>query len=168
MNYLFSLMRFAYYVIESDEARNPIEILAPYKTSQQKQAMCEALFRTIVTGFTTSIFHFQWLNLKFNAIASLLFSCVLQHFKLGNYSFEINAYEPENNTLQSEYRFKKPITITLVYDVEQMLKLNERVVSDEVTKEDIDPVLLLWDKKNQTWYLYRNITMKIKRTAYLS
>ena len=81
-----------------------------------------------------------------------LFSCVFQQFKLGNYSFQIKAYEPENNTLQSEYRFKKPITITLVYDVDQMLKPNKKVVSDEVTSKDIDPVLLLWDEKNQTWY----------------
>jgi hypothetical protein len=33
-----------------------------------------------------------------------------------------------------------------------MLKINKKVVSDEVTNEDIDPVLLLWDEKNQTWY----------------
>ena len=38
-----------------------------------------------------------------------------------------------------------------------MLKLNKKVVSDEVTKEDIDPVLLLWDTVNQTWYLEINI-----------
>ena len=63
------------------------------------------------------------------------------------------AYEPKNNTLQTGYRFQKPITITLVYDVRQMLKLNKKIVSDEVTKEDIDPVLLLWDNVNQTWYL---------------
>ena len=67
------------------------------------------------------------------------------------------AYEPENNTLQTGYCFQKPITITLVYDVRQMLKLNKKVVSDEVTKEDIDPVLLLWDTVNQTWYLEINI-----------
>jgi hypothetical protein len=36
-----------------------------------------------------------------------------------------------------------------------MLKLNRKVVSDEVTNEDIDPVLLLWDTKNQTWYVKR-------------
>ena len=86
---------------------------------------------------------------------SLLIHCFLvfwQHFKLGDYSFQIKAYEPENNTLQSNYRFKKPITITLVYDVDQMLKQNKKVVSDDVTNEDIDPVLLLWDEKNQTWY----------------
>ena len=34
-----------------------------------------------------------------------------------------------------------------------MLRGNKKVVSDEVTKEDIDPVLLLWDAKNQTWYV---------------
>ena len=75
-----------------------------------------------------------------------------KHFKLGDYSFQIKAYETENNTLQSNYRFKKPITITLVYDVDQMLKQNQKVVSDDVTNEDIDPVLLLWDEKNQTWF----------------
>ena len=55
--------------------------------------------------------------------------------------------------MQTEYRFKKPITITMVYDVDQMLKMNKKVVTDEVTQDDIDPVLLLWDIKNQTWYL---------------
>ena len=34
-----------------------------------------------------------------------------------------------------------------------MLRMNKKVVSDEVTNEDIDPVLLLWDEKNETWYL---------------
>ena len=66
----------------------------------------------------------------------------------------IKAYEPENNTLQSEYHFMKPITISLFYDVDQMLKKNRKTVSKEVTKEDIDPVLLLWDKKNKTWQVY--------------
>jgi hypothetical protein len=33
-----------------------------------------------------------------------------------------------------------------------MLKINKKVVSDDVTNEDINPVLLLWDEKNQTWY----------------
>jgi hypothetical protein len=74
-----------------------------------------------------------------------------QHFKLGNYSFQIKAYEPENNTLQDKYHFKKPITISLFYDVDQMLKGNKKTVSGEVTNEDIDPVLLLWDTENQTW-----------------
>ena len=78
---------------------------------------------------------------------------MLQHFKLGDFSFQIKAYEPTNNTLQSKYRFKKPITITMVYDVDQMLKQNKKVVSDDVTKEDIEPVLLLWDAKNRSWYL---------------
>jgi hypothetical protein len=45
----------------------------------------------------------------------------------------------------------KPITISLFYDVDQMLKKNRKTVSKEVTKEDIDPVLLLWDKINKTW-----------------
>lgn len=40
----------------------------------------------------------------------------------------------------------------MVYDVDQMLKKNRKVVTDEVTSKDIDPVLLLWDKENQTWY----------------
>ena len=29
----------------------------------------------------------------------------------------------------------------------------KEIKEDEVTKDDIDPVLLLWDAKNQTWYL---------------
>ena len=36
--------------------------------------------------------------------------------------------------------------------MDQMLKLNKKVVSDEVAEDDIDPVLLLWDTNNQTWY----------------
>ncbi|XP_028399178.1 uncharacterized protein LOC114522645 isoform X2 [Dendronephthya gigantea] len=75
-----------------------------------------------------------------------------KHFKLGNYSFQIKAYEPENNTLEEEYRFKKPITISLFYDVDQMLKQNKKTVSSEVNNNDIDPVLLLWHTKNQTWF----------------
>ena len=43
----------------------------------------------------------------------------------------------------------------MVYDVEQMLKMNKKLVTDEVTQEDIDPVLLLWDTKNQTWYIFK-------------
>ena len=65
----------------------------------------------------------------------------------------MKAYEATNNTLQSKYHFKKPITITLFYDVDQMLKGNKKVVSDEVTNKDIDPVLLLWDTKNKTWWV---------------
>ena len=71
---------------------------------------------------------------------------------MGDYSFQIKSYNTENKTLISKYRFNKPITITLVYDVDQMLKLNKKVVSDEVAEDDIDPVLLLWDTNNQTWY----------------
>ena len=44
-----------------------------------------------------------------------------------------------------------------------MLKLNKKVVSDEVTKEDIDPVLLLWDTVNQTWYFKKNPFYKIQK-----
>ena len=113
--------------------------------------------------YSVSDFNFQYTSIAFKAdssdkhnnyyISHDLFLYVLQHFKLGDYSFQIKAYEPENNTLHSQYRFKKPITITLVYDVNQMLKQNKKVISDDVTNEDIDPVLLLWDTKNQTWYL---------------
>ena len=46
-----------------------------------------------------------------------------------------------------------------------MLKLNKKVVSDEVTKEDIDPVLLLWDTVNQTWYLEKNPFYKIQKNS---
>ena len=63
----------------------------------------------------------------------------------------IKAYDPNNNTLWSEYHFKKPIIISLFYDVKQMLKANKETVSNEVTKQDVDPVLLLWDTKNQIW-----------------
>ena len=70
---------------------------------------------------------------------------------MGNYSFQIKAYDTVNNSLQSNYQFKKPVTISLFYDVEEMLKKNKKLVSDEVTKDDIDPVLLLWDVEKKIW-----------------
>ena len=85
-------------------------------------------------------------------LTNILYLYALQHFKLGNYSFEITAYDPTNNTLRSGYRFEKPVIVILYYDVEEMLKSNAKVVSTEVTKQDINPVLLLWDTQNQTWY----------------
>ena len=113
---------------------------------------CEIRYQTLINE-TTLIYWMTRDNSLFLSrdIFNTLFCFSFQHFKLGNYSFQIKAYEPENNTLQSEYHFKKPITISLFYDVDQMLKGNKKTVSNEVTNEDIDPVLLLWDTKNQTW-----------------
>ena len=39
----------------------------------------------------------------------------------------------------------------MFYDVDNLVKANKKVVNKEVTSNDVDPVLLLWDKKNQTW-----------------
>ena len=39
----------------------------------------------------------------------------------------------------------------MFYDVDNLVKANKKVVSDEVEKEDIDPVLYLWDPKNESW-----------------
>ena len=70
---------------------------------------------------------------------------------LGNYSFVIKALDPVNNTVQEGFKFAKPITIAMFYDVDNLVKANKEHVNNEVTKEDIDPVLYLWDPKNETW-----------------
>ena len=70
---------------------------------------------------------------------------------LGNYSFVIKALDPVNNTVQEGYRFVKPIKISMVYDVNRLVKANKKHVSNKVTKEDVDPVLYLWDPENETW-----------------
>ena len=70
---------------------------------------------------------------------------------MGNYSFQIKAYDTVNNSLKSKYRFKKPVTISISYDVEQMFKKYKKVLSNEVTSDDIDPVLLLWDLEKKIW-----------------
>ena len=46
-----------------------------------------------------------------------------------------------------------------------MLKGNNEVVSNEVAKQDIDPILLLWDSKNQTWYaVFKQLTTSTIKT----
>ena len=70
---------------------------------------------------------------------------------LGNYSFMIKALDPVNNTIQEGYQFAKPITLSMFYDVDNLVKANKKHVNKEVTKEDIDPVLYLWDPENKTW-----------------
>ena len=70
---------------------------------------------------------------------------------LGNYSFVIKALDPQDNTVKEGFKFSKPITITMFYDVDNLVKANSKHVNNEVTKEDIDPVLYLWDSKNDSW-----------------
>ena len=70
---------------------------------------------------------------------------------LGNYSFVIKALDPVNNTVREGFEFAKPIKIAMFYDVDNLVKANKKHVNNEVTKEDIDPVLYLWDPKNETW-----------------
>ncbi|XP_031557393.1 uncharacterized protein LOC116294015 [Actinia tenebrosa] len=74
-----------------------------------------------------------------------------KQFMLGNYSFQIKAMEPLNNTIKEGYKFAKPIKISMFYDVDNLVRANKRVVNKEVNKEDINPVLYLWDIKNNTW-----------------
>ena len=74
-----------------------------------------------------------------------------QQFMLGNYSFVIKALDPVNNTVQEGYKFAKPITISMFYDVDKLVKSNKKHVNNEVTKDDVDPVLYLWDPDNETW-----------------
>ena len=81
----------------------------------------------------------------------IVFFLLKQQFKLGNYSFQIKALDPETNTVQEGYHFKKPISISMFYDVDNLVKANKKVVSNEVEEEDIDPVLYLWDPKNESW-----------------
>ncbi|KAL9987460.1 hypothetical protein ACROYT_G001773 [Oculina patagonica] len=75
-----------------------------------------------------------------------------KHFMLGNYSFQIKALDPKNNTVQEGFQFAKPIKLSMFYDVNNLVKANKEHVNNEVTEEDIDPVLYLWDPKNETWF----------------
>lgn len=70
---------------------------------------------------------------------------------LGNYSFLIKALNPLNNSVQEGYHFVKPIKIDMFYDVGNLVKANEKHVNNELTKEDVDPVLYMWNPHNQTW-----------------
>ena len=69
----------------------------------------------------------------------------------GNYSFVIKALDPVNNTVQEGYEFVTPIKISVFYDVNKLVKANKKYVNNEVTKEDVDPVLYLWDPENEGW-----------------
>ncbi|KAL9987450.1 hypothetical protein ACROYT_G001763 [Oculina patagonica] len=75
-----------------------------------------------------------------------------KQFMLGNYSFQIKALDPESDTVQEGFKFAKPIKLAMFYDVDNLVKANKEHVNNEVTKEDIDPVLYLWDPKNETWF----------------
>ena len=70
---------------------------------------------------------------------------------LGNYSFVIKALDPQNNTVKEGFKFAKPITIAMFYDVDNLVKANSKHVNNELTMEDIDPVLYLWDSNNESW-----------------
>ncbi|KAJ7366000.1 hypothetical protein OS493_002742 [Desmophyllum pertusum] len=71
---------------------------------------------------------------------------------LGNYSFLIKALDPLNDTVQEGFRFAKPIKLSMFYDVNNLVKANKKHVNNEVTKEDIDPILYLWDLQNEIWF----------------
>ena len=84
---------------------------------------------------------------------------------LGNYSFVIKALDPQNDTVKEGFKFAKPITISMFYDVDNLVKANSKHVNNELTKEDIDPVLYLWDSKNASWWVnrwrdFKNETLK--------
>jgi len=70
---------------------------------------------------------------------------------LGNYSFVIKALDPRNNTVQEGFTFVKPIKLSMFYEVNNLIEANKKHVNKEITKEDIDPVLYLWDPENETW-----------------
>ena len=53
--------------------------------------------------------------------------------------------------MKEGFKFAEPITIAMFYDVDNLMKANSKHVNNELTKEDIDPVLYLWDPKNETW-----------------
>ena len=80
---------------------------------------------------------------------------------LGNYSFQIKALDPVNNTVQEGYQFVKPIKIAMLYDVGNLVQANEKHVNNELTKEDVDPVLYLWDPENETWLVCSFLWLKL-------
>ena len=88
--------------------------------------------------------------LVFTAVSNYC-SSLQQHFLLGNYSFMIKALNPLKNTVTEGYRFVKPVKISMFYDVANLVKANGKHVNNDLTKEDVDPVLYLWDPDNQTW-----------------
>ena len=55
----------------------------------------------------------------------------------------------------------------MFYDVDNLVKANKKVVSNEVEEEDIDPVLYLWDPKNESWWvLFPNVTITVTSSPY--
>lgn len=70
---------------------------------------------------------------------------------LGNYSFQIKALDPVNGTVKEGFRFAKPIKLSMFYDVGNLVKANDKHVNNELTEEDVDPILFLWDPGNETW-----------------
>ena len=84
-------------------------------------------------------------------LISFYYLFLQQQFLLGNYSFQIKALDPLDDTVKEGYQFVKPIKISMFYDVANLVKANDKHVNNELTKEDIDPVLYLWDPVNETW-----------------
>ena len=81
----------------------------------------------------------------------IYYSSLQQQFLLGNYTFLIKALNPLDNKVEEGYKFVKPIKISMFYDVGNLVKANGKHVNNDLTKEDVDPVLYLWDPHNQTW-----------------
>ena len=81
----------------------------------------------------------------------IYYSSLQQQFLLGNYTFLIKALNPLDNKVEEGYKFVKPIKISMFYDVGNLVKANRKHVNNDLTKEDVDPVLYLWDPDNQTW-----------------
>ena len=81
----------------------------------------------------------------------IYYSFLQQQFLLGNYTFLIKALNPLDNKVEEGYKFVKPIKISMFYDVGNLIKANGKHVNNDLTKEDVDPALYLWDPDNQTW-----------------
>ncbi|KAJ7389337.1 hypothetical protein OS493_032194 [Desmophyllum pertusum] len=56
-----------------------------------------------------------------------------KQFMLGNYSFVIKALDPVNNTVQEGFKFAKPITIAMFYDVDNLVKANKSTFDASLT-----------------------------------
>ena len=39
----------------------------------------------------------------------------------------------------------------MFYDLANLVRANEKYVNKELTEEDVEPVLYLWDPDNHTW-----------------
>lgn len=96
------------------------------------------------------VYNLKAILLVFTSVSNYC-SSLQQQFLLGNYSFMIKALNPLKKTVTKGYRFVKPIKISMFYDVANLVKANGKHVNNDLTMEDVDPVLYLWDPDNQTW-----------------